>query len=283
MIVTENINIPSGVEIRGQQAGVNASTGNRATDIDPADETIFSGSVTLNGIARINGVTLKTKPVIQNAKVVTLENTRILSITAPGQNHLTDAVIALDQWNDPVKLVVDGCYFGNNTGTYNVFELNAPLADGSSISNNYFTAAAGSHNIINIYEVENNAEINIKDNHFELSASAARIGIKGNKLATLNFDGNSYDATDMTDSDGDLDYEWAGLITIQPYSTSTVSMKDIEINISNTIIPTAIPQQLFVYYANTTDAQLDNDNKPTINVDGIKENWTNLIHGRILS
>lgn len=282
MTITESVVVPSGVEIQGSQAGVNASIGSRASMVDPADETIFSQPVILNGNARIDGVTLKAKPVIQDAKNVALENTRIVSIVAPGGSHLDDAVIAINQWNTSTKLVVDGCYFGDNTGIYNVFELNTPIANGSSINNNYFSAAVGSHNVINIYSVEDGAEVDIKDNHFEMSASAARIGIIGDKMAIFNFENNSYDATDMTDSDGDGVPEWAGLITIQPYGNQTISMKDIEINIDNTIISPSIPQQLFVYYSNTTDTQLDDANKPTVNVDGVKEDWTNLVHGRIL-
>lgn len=251
--------------------------------IDPEDETIFSKSVTLNDNARIDGVTLKAKPIMQNVTDVSIENTRILSVVAPGGNHLDDAVISVNQWNTPMQLVVDGCYFGNNTGVYNVFELNTPLKTGTSISNNYFSAAVGSHNIINIYSVEDGAVININDNYFEMSASAARIGIVGDKNAVINFNNNSYDATDMTDEDSDGDYEWAGLLFIQPYGNQTISMKDIEININNTIISPSIPQQLFVYYSKATDAQLDDSNKPTVNIDGIKEDWTNLIHGRVIS
>ena len=282
MTIDEDINIPRRIEIEGVQAGVDAATGDRATSANLANETVFNGSVTLNGKARIDGVTLKSKPVFKNVEQVTLENTRILSISVTTGSNLDKAVIGIEQWSDPVLLIVDGCYFGDNTGIYNVFELNVPLQDGSTISNNHFTAAVGSHNIINIYAVEDGANIYITDNYFELSASAARIGIKGDKTAVINFDGNSYDATDMYDEEGDLDYEWAGLITIQPYGTQTIPMKDIEINIDNTIIRSDIPQQLFVYYAKATDAQLDYINKPTINIDGIKEDWNNLIHDRVI-
>lgn len=281
MIIDEDIDVPNRIEIEGSQAGVDASSGSRVTSIDPIDETVFNGSVTLNGTARLDGVTLKAKPVIKNAKAITLENIRILSVNAPAGSHLDQAVIAIDQWSEPVQLIVDGCYFGNNTGVYNVFELNTPLKNGSSISNNYFSAAVGSHNIINIYAVEDNAEIEIKDNYFEKSASAARIGTKGNVTAVFNFDGNAYDATDMTDVEGDLDYEWAGLITIQPYGNQTISMKNITINIDDTIVLDSIPQQLFIYYEGAADTHLDNTNKPTIKVDGVQEDWEHLVHGRI--
>ena len=269
MTITEAITVPSGVDIEGAQAGVDASTGSRAVDADPADETIFSESVTLQGKARLDGVTLKARPTFTNVDDVSIVNTRLVGIdVATTGDHLARAVVGLNQWDDVVTLNIDGCYFGDNAGVYNLFECNAQLGDGTSISNNYFTAASCSHNQINVYDVENGATITIKDNTFEKSANAVRVGTKGDKDVNIILDGNGYDATDT-------DPDWAGLVLIQPYGKATTSMKDVVIRINNTINGTTLPQ-LFYMYEGANDAKLAGADLPTIYVDNVQMDWDNL-------
>lgn len=276
MTISDPVTIPAGVAVFGAAKGQDVITSGRVVDLDPLDETVFTGTITLGNGVILDGVTLHEKPIIDaNATSVTISNSRLVDITVPASgDHLQRAVIAIDNWNMPTKLVLDGNYFGTNTDVYNLFELNTPLADGTTISNNSFGAAANSHNIINIYAVETNANILIKDNYFAMSASAARIGIKGNEIATITFDGNEYAATDTTPN-------WGGLLTIQPYGTSTVSMTDITINISNTINNSGDPQ-LYVYYTGANDTVLADIDKPSVFIDGVLENWSSPANGIVL-
>lgn len=168
---------------------------------------------------------------------------------------------------NPLKLIVENCYLGTNTANsvgniYNGLELNCILKDGSSISNNYFAAAACTHNAINIYAVEDGATIHIDNNHFEYSGNAIRIGIKGEPTCTIACNGNSYDATDSTD-------EYAGLLLVQPYGKQTTSFANCTIKIDDTVHSDS--KQLYYLYAGADDMQFTNFNKPTIIIDGITE------------
>lgn len=263
MTISEAVTIPKGVILKGAKAGTAANSGDRASDTIDSDETIFSQPVTIEDGSQIDGVTLTAKPVINTADEATIKNSKILNITTTATDHAAAAVINPNQWGTPVKLVVEGNYFGTNTGVYNVFEINAPLADGSSISDNYFAAAAGSHNIINIYAVDDYSNVKINNNHFEKSANAIRIGTKGDvKKSVINVENNAYDTTDS-------DTNYAGLIIVQPYGTATKSMGDLRINVNNTTNNSGV-SQLVYYFANPTDAQLDYVNKPSVYIDGIK-------------
>lgn len=273
-MVSESVEVPEGVILKGAKAGV-AANGERA-NTDVTDETVFSQPIILNNNASVDGVVLNAKPVINEAGVVSIKNSKLFNISVPtsGDDHAARAVIVPTQWDEPLLLKLNNNYFGDNTGVYNVLELNTPLADGSQISGNYFTKAAGSHNIINIYAMDNYSNIKIEDNHFEKSASAARIGTKGEvRSASIDFNNNEYDTTDVP--------EWAGLITVQPYGKETTSMGGLTININNTVNNTD-QKQLYVYYENSSNNPLDDVNRPIINIDGIKEDWTTHPNGNVI-
>lgn len=169
-----------------------------------------------------------------------------------------------NSWDKSVKIVFENNYFGDNDGIYNLMELNCSLADGSSISGNTFSEHSCTHNHINVYQVDDNATININNNVFAHSANGIRIGCKGApKGVTINITGNRYDSTDTSD-----DGAWAGLFFIQPYGKQTTDMSGITINVSGNVNNSGI-EQLFYYYAGVNDAQLVADRKlPVVKING---------------
>ena len=262
-----NVVIPAGVTIRGAKAGTDVVSAGRAVEADPEGETIIVQPVTLKDGAQIDGVTLKARPNIDTTTNVAIKNSRLLGVTVTTGSNLDKAVIGMNQWDTPAKVVVEGNYFGNNTGVYNVFELNVPLANGTSISDNTFSASSGSHNMINIYAVQNNATVNVKDNYFEKSANAVRFGTRGAvNNVIVNIDNNAYTTTDS-------DTAYAGLLLIQPYGAATTDMGGVRINLDNTDNQSGV-DQLWYYYAGASDAQLDVDQRPKVYVDGVLDPYT---------
>jgi hypothetical protein len=167
---------------------------------------------------------------------------------------------------DGVKLEIENCYFGNvnseATGKiYNLFELGCKLLDGSYIKNNFFAEDICKHNVINIYEVEENSTITIENNTFEYSANAIRVGIKGEPKTTINVNKNTYLKTDEDNKD------YAGLLLVQPYGTATTSFKNCTINLNKNINRSNVPQ-LYYSYAGSDDMQFTEFNIPTITLNG---------------
>lgn len=276
MTVDEAIKVPAGMILEGAAAGVSAATGARATN-DLTGETVFSQPLTIENGAVIDGVALTAKPILNDIDEVGIKNSKLLNIdVSSATGHDKQAVICpeKEQWNKPMRLNIVGNYFGDNNGVYNTFELNALIADGSKISDNYFAAAAGSHNIINVYAMDDYSTLDIENNVFEKSASAARIGTKGDVTgAVINFKNNTYNTTDVP--------EWAGLITFQPYGKETVSMGDLRVNVDNTVNNTD-QSQLYVYYENNETSHLDDANKPQLYINGVEEDWASHPNGNII-
>lgn len=262
-----NIVVPKNITLLGAKAGTDVVSAGRAVEADPADETIIVQPVTLNDGARLDGVTLKSRPIIGDVKEVTIENSRLVNITvSPTGDNLQKAVIGMNQWNTPAKINIDGNYFGKGTNVYNVFELNVPLKNGSSISNNYFNVDAGSHNVINIYAVDDNSNITIEGNHFDKAANGIRLGPKGTpNNVNVMISNNDYNATDSG--------AYAGLLLIQPYVTATIDMSGVRVDLNNTINNSGEPQ-LWYYYAGAGDAQLTNAEKPKVYINGNLQPYT---------
>lgn len=131
---------------------------------------------------------------------------------------------------------------------YHVFEPNFTLADGTRIANNYFTKDCCTHNIINIYDVEDGATIYIENNTFECSRNAIRIGLKGNKKCTVIIRNNKYLSTDEKDM-------WKGLVIIQPYGAATESFENVKIILEGNEVP-ADDDQIIYYYFGKKDTPL---------------------------
>ena len=114
----------------------------------------------------------------------------------------------------PNVVVIENNTFGADTddleGIYNLIEFsqaeNEAIKDGTSISNNIFNADI-SHNVISMFNIENNATITIEGNTFAYSANAMRLSNYYNTSATFNI-------FDNTVLDGDAS-EWGGFICFQ--------------------------------------------------------------------
>jgi len=259
--ITNDISISKDVEIIGAYPDVKVnSVSYKGKDTG----TIISGkidvtenvSLTMKGITLTNDAYLN---LVSNASNVTLENCIIKDVT-PYQNR---SYLCLTKGeNTPIKLIVKGCYFGSNVTTddsayYNAFELVQKLADGSEISDNYFEEKVCSNNIICIYDVEENANIYIRNNVFEYSSNAIRVGTKGDAKCNIFVENNVYYKTSTTP-------EYAGLLLVQPYGVATTNMSNVNITLSGNKHNDKL--QLYYLYAGTKDMQFTDTNKPNITV-----------------
>lgn len=226
------------------------------------DETIINGLVTVSGKGtevELRGVTLTGDALIrtEGASSIKLVNCRINGLTS------SDAKPMLIQPKDsdvPLKVTIENCRFGANTNAYHVFDNYAKLANGSSISNNYFEAEACVHNIISIYNVAEGATINVNNNHAESSKNMIRVGVKGDVKWTLACNNNSYDETEAG--------SYAGMILIQPYGKETTSFANCTIIMNNTTKPEG-SEQLYYIYCGANDTVLTPATYPKIYVDNI--------------
>ena len=265
---SEELTLSRNVNLVGYYSTTSANEGDRCSDTIGENETVIDGTFIIDGDSdvKLTGLTFTNYSLIEvkNNGTLTMSNCKVVDVEPDAQKSF---IIKSTQAN-PVKLVIENCYFGTN-GTnsigsiYNGFELNCTLKDGSSISNNYFAAEVCTHNVINIYAVEEGATVYINNNHFEYSANAIRIGIKGEPTCTIVCDGNSYDATDTVYVD------YAGLLLVQPYGKQTTSFANCTIKIDNTVHSDDL--QLYYLYAGSGDMQFTDSNKPTIIVDGVTE------------
>lgn len=164
-----------------------------------------------------------------------------------------------------LKLTIEGCYFGdsvseNGNRYYNGLELNSYLADGSSISNNYFSADMVSHNEINFYNTTENAIVTCNNNHFANNDGGIRIGMKGRPTSTIDINGTVVDEWD----DGGA---MTSLIIIQPYGKLTETFEGVTINIAKSSFDKA---HAISKYCGSNDTQLTDEQLPTVYVDGVK-------------
>lgn len=267
--VNDPINLDGSLILEGYYADTPANYGTRCNDDILDQEDLFTGLITCGKDTDIvlNGLTFSNEALVltEQPKSLTIKNCKFVNMASEGKSYM----IMEKTFNDtPTKVIIENCYFGNNAyddtnSIYNLFEGRVKLADGSSISNNYFAKACCTHNIINIYDVEKDASINIENNIFEYSANAIRFGCVGNPSCTINIIGNTYEETDM------LYPDYAGLLLIQPYGTQTESYENVDINLTNTKGPEGYDGQLYYIYCGSSDTQLTEQMKPSIFIDGV--------------
>lgn len=258
--------IQRSVILKGSCSGVSAATGDRCSDVTGEDETVLTGALSFSegADAILDGLTVSVETFVSLAgnSDVTMRNCRIVDC-AP--DRAKSYLIKGTSFDNKVKLVLDGCYFGTNTANelgkmYNGLELQATLLDGSIISNCYFAKNCVTHNVINIYGIDEGATVYIKNNHFEYSANAIRLGVVGEPTCRIICEGNSYDATDP-------DPNWAGLMIIQPYGKQTTSHANMTVEINNT--KHSDNGQLVYLFTNPSDTQFTEENKPKVYVNGV--------------
>lgn len=257
--------------ICGANFGVIANGGPRSIDAEISGETILSGAITIGDDADvlIDGVTITKDALINvsaNAKSLTIKNTRF--IQASPSKAKTMLINTVEGAGTSCVVKIENCLFGSNpvvgdNKIYHTFEFTGFLGNGSSIKNNTFKDGSVTHNNINIYNIEDGAEINISGNVFDYSGNAICIGTKGDETGTINIAGNTYYATDER---GDGIY--AGLLIIQPYGTATTNMSNIAINITKTIHNDKYPIG-YRYYGEGVDTELTDENSPVVKVNGI--------------
>lgn len=162
----------------------------------------------------------------------------------------------------PMLVKIDGNVFeAQNEFSYNLMEIYANLKDGSSISGNKFMDACCTHNQINLYGLDPNANITIENNHAAYSGNMVRIGFIGTPVGTVTMAGNSYDRSDA-------DPAWRGLFLVQPFGEKTTSFAGVKIYANKNKIPA--DDQLGYIYAGGKDTPFTPDNKPAIFVDGVQ-------------
>lgn len=270
----EELSIKEMATLKGFYALKSASSGDRRSDVIDAKETVFVKKLVAEAGADVvvQGVTFTEDAYIKiaDARSVVFKNCKFVGINPDMEKTYLIQGTPAEKFYEKrtyTKLCIEGCYFGDNNtdGTnkvYHVLEPNFALAKGSYIKNCYFSSACASHNIINIYDVEDGATINITGNHFEKSASALRIGTIGDVTATINLSDNSYDKTDE-------DAKYAGLVTFQPYSKRTVSMGNLRVNIENTTI-NCENKQVYCTFRNASDTEMDSTKWPKLYINGKK-------------
>lgn len=267
---TEDINVTESMTIRGAYAGINGL----ARVEDPDDytaETVISGKITVSAGANLvlDGVTLTGNALVKvpGAEVVTLNNSVVKDLVPDATKSFLVNLPASDK---ATKLTMKGNYFGANPDAesnkfWNGFELTNKLADGSVVSGNYFTKGVAANNLLCLYAAEDGATITVRDNTFEESINAVRVGFQGDVEAHVELVHNTYLET-LTGEDA----KYAGLLLVQPYGTLTTSMAKVVIRLAGTVNEST-ESQLFYIFCDKSDTQLTADKVPTIIVDGIIE------------
>lgn len=195
------------------------------------------------------------------AKSVSLRNCRIyrLASQTSGNNYFMTFAKDIE-----CKLVVERCFFGNNPmdeGTlYNLIEGNLTVADGSSVSNNYFTMDCASHNDINFYAAAEGAAVKINDNVFEDGMGPVRLGMRYEPTCTFDISNNK-----ILSLSGYPEYE--GVVCVQPFAKQTTSFANCTITMNKN----EHPANRYIYgYSGANDTMLDETTAPTVYIDGVK-------------
>ena len=264
----EKLSIANNVAIKGNKAGVWGTSKNRDKN-SYENETVIAGHIDVKQGAHltIDGCVLTKDALISiesGCDAVEIKNCVIKDLVGT----TTRSAFIFGYSTEETKLNVDNCYFGSSQNMpsakiYNLFELEFPLRNNSSISGNYFEKDACAHNFINLYDAADDATIMVEDNTFEYSGTAVRIGFKGDAHCTVNINDLAYFATD--ESDGG---KWAGMMMIQPYRDETITMENVRININN--VKRKTPSQLYFMYsvANEGYTILTEENAPVVVVNG---------------
>ena len=258
---TKDLNITHDVTIRGPKAGVFNSL-----DIDHPQAVLDCNINLAEGVSlHLDGVALSGNASItsKNAEELSLKFVEVKDLVPHGDNSFIVYTVKSDV---PIMLEIDHCTFymtatdDNGFRFKNALELTAPLANGSIISNNCFGSNVARNNLICIYNVDDYANIYIKNNFFEHSANAVRVGCMGDPCANIIIEDNVYTHTDPG--------EYAGFLLIQPYGNQTIDMSEITI-FMNRIVNQSDEDQLYYTYCGENDTQLGDTLCPRIVLDGV--------------
>ena len=266
---TESLVMNNNINMLGNKSGVIANKGSRCTDEYLIDESYITNTISCEKGASvvITGVTFTEKSTINvnNANDITFKNCRFLGIDPTKTQELL--IYGNPGVEEPVLVQIENCYFGSNGknelgSVYNLINLHSKLASGSYIRNCYFAKEVCTHNVINMYNVEENGEIEISNNYFEYAANGIRLSVNGETKCTFNIFNNVYAETDTAYPD------YAGLLLIQPTGKATTSFANMTVNLDNNVCLADKNSQLFYIYCGANDTQIDETNCPKIYVNG---------------
>ena len=214
-----------------------------------------SDVVVANSAEEINAISSTTETDVfasSNEAFNALSNKTFKSIEAADINAASQVSLAANE-----GIALDDIEVTGDKGSSNAFVLlnapsveisNATVADGAKPYNVFEQAGSGNkldsftasnvkvddvslkHNVFNIYNVENDAEINITDGKFNLDVNNSNVlrlaNIANATGVTVNFENVewTYENTPNIES---ADWGWAGLIIYQPYSTDVALGGDL--------------------------------------------------------
>jgi len=273
---SDALTIGNKVTIVGNKEAETASCGARATDAIAGNETVILNTVTGEAGADIviKGVAFTENCYINpnGATSVTFKNCKFVE-SVP--NKVQSLLLYDNEYsnNEPRTLLlqIEGCYFGTNTTSednkmYNLINLYAKIADGSYIKNCYFAKECMTHNIINFYNVEDGATIEISGNHFEKSSNAVRLGFIGHPKCKVIINNNIYDDTDTANP------EYAGLLLVQPHG-DTETFEDVEIEMYGNKFTGGEEKQVGYFYPYIRELTLTREQAPKVRTDGYFNFW----------
>lgn len=227
------------------------------------EDTVLSGAITVDGAeaeVELRGLTLTKNALVKvaNAKSVKIINCYVEGLVGDIAKTMPFAFTG----TTPCKIVIEGCFFGDYTENgankiYNLIDVYNAMADGSSISNNYFTAKSCTHNQVSLYGIADGAEIKCNGNVFEI-AGGYRIGFKGAAKGSIEISENAMGAYDP-------DPEYAGILCIQPYGTQTTDFSGINVVLDKNEVPEG---NLCYVYCGSADTQLTEAQLPKVTVNG---------------
>ena len=179
-----------------------------------------------------------------------------------GDHELTEKtmLIKCTNENDVCRFSIKRNYFAKqNEYCYNLIEIYPQIADMSVFINNRFDEGSCTHNQLNLYGLEPDADIFISNNHIENSKNMVRLGFKGKPKGSVTVEGNTYDRTDT-------DERYAGLVLVQPYGRETASFADLTIFFESNN-GSGIGHIAYLY-AGENDTPFTVDNKPKAILNG---------------
>lgn len=197
---------------------------------------------------------------VKNAGKLIIRNCRVYKVNsnAGARTHWLNIL-------GDIETVVDinNNYFDHNrAGIYNLLEMTAKLGDGSNISSNFFGPDACSHNTVNVYGAQENANITINNNIFKLTDGTIRIGTKGDVKHSFDIHYNEYKFV------GEEADDYCKLVLVQPYGKATTSFANCKIYMDGNVIPEGLGEAYI--YSGSKDTLMDETNIPKIYVNGVK-------------
>lgn len=157
--------------------------------------------------------------------------------------------------------VVGNKFIDEPVDGYNLFELDCFLKNGSVFDGNTFTLNSCSHNLINIYGIDDGANVRVVNN-VAYKLGLVRVGPKGDPKGTILMENNTYDCDIPEDMK-----KYAVLFLVQPYGAASDTMKNLTIICNKTTKPAAATYVGYLWMTSTS-MQFTKDTVPTVVIDG---------------